>query len=87
MAMAGYDPRAAVDFWQRMAQAGGAGVPEFLSTHPSNETRIRNIQQFIPEALPYYQGASLLELRIRPFVLCAAAIGVKNMCHEPHGSC
>ncbi|MDY0091809.1 MAG: M48 family metallopeptidase [Candidatus Vecturithrix sp.] len=57
MAMAGYDPRAAVDFWQRMAQAGGAGVPEFLSTHPSNETRIRNIQQFIPEALQYYQGS------------------------------
>ncbi|GAK56894.1 peptidase, M48 family [Candidatus Vecturithrix granuli] len=56
MAMAGYDPRAAVDFWQRMAQAGGAGVPEFLSTHPSDTTRIRNIQNFIPEALQYYQG-------------------------------
>lgn len=60
MAMAGYDPRAAVDFWQRMAQAGGAGVPEFLSTHPSDATRIRNIQEFMPEALQYYQGNSNL---------------------------
>ena len=60
MAMAGYDPRAAIDFWQRMAQSGGAGVPEFLSTHPSDETRIRNIQEFTPEALQYYQGNTFI---------------------------
>lgn len=58
MAMAGYDPRTAVNFWQRMSQAGGAGVPEFLSTHPAGETRIRNIQEFMPEALQYYQGSA-----------------------------
>jgi predicted Zn-dependent protease len=37
-----------------MAKAGGAGQPEFLSTHPSNETRIRKIKQFMPEAMKYY---------------------------------
>ncbi len=53
MAMAGYDPRAAVDFWTRMSQAGGAGQPEIISTHPSDQTRIRNIENFMPEALGY----------------------------------
>ena len=61
MSMAGYDPRTAVNFWQRMSQSGGGGMPEFLSTHPADETRIRNIQQFMPEALQYYQGASNVE--------------------------
>jgi len=56
MAMAGYDPRGAVDFWKRMAsQKGGASPPEFLSTHPADETRIRNIEKLIPEALKYYK--------------------------------
>jgi predicted Zn-dependent protease len=53
-AMAGYDPREAIPFWQRMSAAGGASPPEFLSTHPSNETRIRKLKQFMPEALKYY---------------------------------
>jgi predicted Zn-dependent protease len=57
MAMAGYDPHEAVGFWQRMAQAkeGAAQPPEFLSTHPADETRIRKIQELIPEAMEYYQ--------------------------------
>jgi predicted Zn-dependent protease len=57
MAMAGYDPRNAVKFWQRMGQqSGGEGnVPEFLSTHPSTDTRIENIKNMIPEALKYYK--------------------------------
>ncbi len=55
MAMAGYDPQYAVDFWERMAAEGGAKPPEFLSTHPSDETRIRKIQDEIPEALQYYR--------------------------------
>ena len=55
-AMAGYDPREAVPFWERMAKAGGAGQPEFLSTHPSNQTRIRNLEKFMPEAMKYYTG-------------------------------
>jgi len=57
MAMAGYDPRRAVDFWSRMAAAKqGASPPEFLSTHPADETRIRNIEKLVPEALKYYKG-------------------------------
>jgi predicted Zn-dependent protease len=56
MAKAGYDPRAARDLWVRMAQAsqGGSRPPEFLSTHPSEETRIRQIEAWLPEALGYY---------------------------------
>ncbi len=55
MAMAGYNPREAIDFWQRMQQSGGAAPPEFLSTHPSHETRIENLKEFIPEAMKYYR--------------------------------
>jgi predicted Zn-dependent protease len=56
MAMAGYDPNFAVPFWQRMATlSAGQAPPEFLSTHPSDETRIRKIQKLLPEALQYYQ--------------------------------
>jgi predicted Zn-dependent protease len=55
MAMAGYDPRRAIDFWQRMAaEKQGAAAPELLSTHPSDQTRIAGIRQYLPEALPYY---------------------------------
>ena len=56
MAMAGYNPNAAVDFWTRMAaNSGGGAPPEFLSTHPSNETRIADIKKHLPEALSYYK--------------------------------
>jgi predicted Zn-dependent protease len=56
MAKAGYDPRVAVDFWRRMAAASnGQKPPEFLSTHPSDDTRIRQIEEWLPEALSYYK--------------------------------
>ncbi len=55
MAMAGYDPRAAVTFWERMAAQGGGKPPEFLSTHPSDQTRINDIRKELPEALQYYK--------------------------------
>ncbi len=55
-AMAGYDPREAIPFWQRMAAAGGGSPPEFLSTHPSDATRLRKLEQFMPEALKYYNA-------------------------------
>lgn len=55
-AMAGYDPQEAIPFWQRMSTAGGAKPPEFLSTHPSDQTRIKKLQQFMPEAMKYYTG-------------------------------
>jgi len=55
MAMAGYDPRQADDFWERMAaQKQGKAPPEFLSTHPSDQRRIKDIQKYIPEALTHY---------------------------------
>jgi predicted Zn-dependent protease len=50
MAIAGYNPDEAVPFWERMAQAGGGGTPEFLSTHPSDATRIKQLQGWMPEA-------------------------------------
>jgi predicted Zn-dependent protease len=55
MAMAGYNPAKAVDFWQRMAAGKQGAPPEFLSTHPSDETRIRKIRELLPEAMNYYR--------------------------------
>ena len=55
MAKAGYDPHAARELWVRMSQQKGAGQPEFLSTHPSDPTRIRQIEAWLPEALQYYK--------------------------------
>ena len=58
MARAGYDPREAVRFWQRMtAQAGKGTPPQFLSTHPAHETRIQRLKQELPKALEIYQAA------------------------------
>ena len=56
MAMAGYNPDGAVAFWKRMdAKEGSASPPEFLSTHPSNGTRIADIQKELPQARTYYK--------------------------------
>jgi predicted Zn-dependent protease len=53
-AMAGYDPREAVPFWQRMAAMGGQKPPILLSDHPADADRIAKLQQLMPEALKYY---------------------------------
>ena len=53
-AMAGYNPQEAIPFWQRMSNAGGSKPPEFLSTHPSDEKRMKKLNQFMPEAMKYY---------------------------------
>lgn len=59
MAAAGYDPKEAPKFWQRMSsKAAGGSPPEFLSTHPSDETRIHNLNQWIPEAEKYYKAGA-----------------------------
>ncbi len=56
MAMAGYDPATAPKFWERMATlSGGEQPPEFLSTHPSHDTRIKDLEGWIPEANQYYK--------------------------------
>ena len=58
MAMAGYNPDEAVNFWQRMmAQKQGGAPPEFLSTHPSDKTRIQKIRSLLPTARQYYSPA------------------------------
>lgn len=57
MARAGYDPRSAVSFWEQMAElSGGAEQPEFLSTHPSHENRVSQIEALLPEVLPIYES-------------------------------
>jgi metalloendopeptidase OMA1, mitochondrial len=57
-AKAGYDPRAAITFWQKMAQAGSPSrVPVFLSTHPSHDRRIADLRRWVPEVLPLYEAA------------------------------
>lgn len=56
MAMAGYNPQEAIAFWERMAkESGGAAPPEFMSTHPSHGTRIKDIKAFLPTAMKYYK--------------------------------
>jgi predicted Zn-dependent protease len=55
MAMAGYDPSGAPKFWERMTEmSGGQEPPEFLSTHPSHSTRIKDLNAWMPEAMEYY---------------------------------
>lgn len=56
MAMAGYNPEEAVAFWTRMSQMGGARLPEFLSTHPVDASRISRIRQVMPKAMSYYKS-------------------------------
>ncbi|GAC1420087.1 MAG: M48 family metallopeptidase [Flavisolibacter sp.] len=54
-ALAGYNPQEAIPFWERMEQAGGQKPPEFLSDHPSDQHRIEQIKQWMPQALKYYK--------------------------------
>jgi predicted Zn-dependent protease len=57
-ARAGYDPRAAITFWEKMGRANQRSVPEFLSTHPSSSTRVSELQEAMPEALNIYRNTS-----------------------------
>lgn len=57
MAEAGYDPREGPKLWQRMQQLGGQQPPEWMSTHPSHETRIKDMEAWMPEALKRYDAA------------------------------
>jgi len=60
MAMAGYNPQTAIPFWTRMAESGGgAQVPEFLSTHPTDSKRIANIEKIMPGVMQYYKGTGV----------------------------
>lgn len=58
MARAGYDPREAVGLWERMsALSGGSSMPSWLSTHPSGDHRIAQIQSLLPEVMPLYEAS------------------------------
>lgn len=57
-ARAGYDPRAGVTLWEKMATANRGAPPQWLSTHPSGPSRIRDIEQHLPDVLPLYEKAS-----------------------------
>jgi predicted Zn-dependent protease len=56
-ARAGYDPRAAVSVWEKMAKAGGGSPPQFLSTHPSAENRIKDLEVYAAKVMPLYEAA------------------------------
>ncbi|MGF1638910.1 MAG: M48 family metallopeptidase [Cyclobacteriaceae bacterium] len=59
MAIAGYDPNAAPGFWKRMSEmSGGAKPPEFMSTHPSDQRRINDLNAAMPEAMKYYKASN-----------------------------
>lgn len=56
-ARAGYDPHAAISLWQKMEKLGGSQPPQWLSTHPSNDSRISDLQQYSEKVMPLYQAA------------------------------
>jgi predicted Zn-dependent protease len=58
MAKAGFDPRQSINLWQKMAAASkGEAGSEFMSTHPSHDTRIKELSDHMPKAMPFYQQA------------------------------
>ncbi|NVJ50841.1 MAG: M48 family metallopeptidase [Gammaproteobacteria bacterium] len=57
MAKGGFDPQQAIELWRKMAAKGGSQMPEFLSTHPKESTRIKDLQGELPRILPFYQAA------------------------------
>ncbi len=57
MARAGYDPNAAVSVWKKMMSADRGGTPQFLSTHPSPKSRIKDLEALVPQVMPIYQKA------------------------------
>ncbi|KQV97582.1 M48 family metallopeptidase [Rhizobacter sp. Root1221] len=65
-ARAGYDPRAGVSLWQKMGEASKGAPPQFLSTHPSGPTRIKDIQRALPQVQPLYARAPKPARRFEP---------------------
>lgn len=61
MARAGYDPREAIAFWERMSESGGRAPPGFMSTHPSNESRLEHLRNLMPKAIAEYTRAQSIK--------------------------
>ena len=77
-AMAGYDPRVAVSFWQRMSSASGGGSSSLFSDHPSDSKRVASIQEWMPEAMNYYKGCGTTTDRQTPSVTKTIHISTKK---------
>jgi metalloendopeptidase OMA1, mitochondrial len=67
-ALAGYDPRAGIEVWERMEKLTGTGPPEFLSTHPSHGTRIANMKKWLPRAMDYYRASRQVPVQSLPTI-------------------
>ena len=67
-AEAGYDPRESVGLWKRMAKSSKGAPPEFLSTHPSHDTRIQELQKWMPEAMARYERAAKAPVSTLPAI-------------------
>jgi len=65
-ARAGYDPRAGISLWEKMMGASKGAPPEFMSTHPAGDTRIRDIEGKLPKVMPLYEAAAKPTRRFRP---------------------
>jgi Zn-dependent protease with chaperone function len=65
MASACFNPQAAVPFWEKMARVEKANVPELMSTHPSDKTRVRNLTSWMDEAVMKFNNAGCAETRYR----------------------
>jgi predicted Zn-dependent protease len=74
-ARAGYNPRAGVSLWNKMAQASKGAPPQFLSTHPSGPTRIRDIEANLPKVEPLFAKAAKPAQRFEPPKAASAAAG------------
>jgi len=80
---AGYDPREAVGIWQRMAEASEGQPMEFLSTHPGHETRISDLQSWMPEAMALFEKAPKAPVANLPFISSSPAQKQKTAAHQP----
>jgi predicted Zn-dependent protease len=58
MAKSGFDPSAAISLWQNMAKLSNGAPPEFMSTHPSNKTRIDQLTAHLPQSQTFYQASN-----------------------------
>jgi predicted Zn-dependent protease len=66
MAIAGFDPKASVDLWKNMAKLGGQQPPEFMSTHPAHDTRIRQLTEHLKVSTPLYQAQKIRPNCVNP---------------------